>query len=72
MGIAMLWGGGTVPDGRGRGAYRAVLAARAAHAAALGVGLLGVYAREGTSAPILERLGFRRGAAMTLWDRPAR
>ena len=58
--VAFLWGGGTVPEGRGRGAYRAVVDARMRCAAALGCRLVGVYARVDTSAPILEALGFER------------
>jgi GNAT superfamily N-acetyltransferase len=43
---------------RGRGAYRALLAARLARLRALGIGLATTHAREHSSAPILERLGF--------------
>jgi hypothetical protein len=44
---------------RGRGAYRALLAARLADLRARGIRLATTHAREATSAPILERLGFR-------------
>jgi len=71
LGAAFLWGGGTVPEGRGRGAYRAVVDARLAAAAAAGCRLVGVYARHETSAPILAALGFERHGPLVSWARPA-
>jgi GNAT superfamily N-acetyltransferase len=68
--FAYLWGGGTVPRARGRGCYRAVLAARIARAHELGLQRVGLYAIRETSAPILARLGFEKHAAMSYWDRP--
>lgn len=56
--VARLWGGGVVPDARGRGAYRAVLAARLAHAVAHGSTVALVKGRVETSGPILRRAGF--------------
>jgi predicted acetyltransferase len=50
--------GGTHPDWRGRGAYRALVRARWDEAARRGVPVLATHARP-TSRPILERLGFR-------------
>lgn len=64
--FAGLYGGGTDPAWRGRGVYRALVAARAAEARRLGVRFLTVDARE-TSRPILERLGFRPLATITGW-----
>jgi GNAT superfamily N-acetyltransferase len=55
--FAELWGGGTIPEYRGRGLYRALVGARAAEARRRGYRYLRVDARE-TSRPILERLGF--------------
>jgi GNAT superfamily N-acetyltransferase len=55
--FASLWGGGTVPEFRRRGIYRALVRARADMAKARGYRFLTVDARE-TSRPILERLGF--------------
>ncbi|MER7760917.1 GNAT family N-acetyltransferase [Streptomyces sp. NPDC097619] len=52
-----LWGGGTVPEWRGRGIYRAMTAYRARIAAERGVRYLQVDAT-GYSRPILGRLGF--------------
>jgi hypothetical protein len=54
-----LYGGGTLAAFRGRGFYRATVAARARDALALGARLLRVDALP-TSQPILERLGFQR------------
>lgn len=64
--FAGLYGGGTVPGHRGRGLYRALVAARAREAARLGVRFLTVDARE-TSRPILERLGFKSLASVRGW-----
>lgn len=70
LGIGLLFAGGTVPDARGRGAYTAVLADRAAHATSRGIPLVGLYARHDTSAPIVANLGFRRLREMRYWVRP--
>lgn len=53
-----LWGGGTLPEWRGRGIYRALVHRRARLAAARGRRYLEVDASD-DSRPILERLGFR-------------
>ena len=55
--FATLWGGGTLPDWRGRGIYRAIVAYRANLAAQRGFSYLQVDASD-DSRPILERLGF--------------
>ncbi|MET9884452.1 GNAT family N-acetyltransferase [Streptomyces sp. NPDC006430] len=55
--FAGLWGGGTVPEWRGRGIYRLLVAHRARLAAERGIRYLQVDASE-DSRPILERLGF--------------
>lgn len=57
-GVARLWGAGTRSSLRGRGAYRAVLAARVALAREHGATLALVKGRVETSAPILRRAGF--------------
>jgi GNAT superfamily N-acetyltransferase len=64
--FAGLWGGGTVPERRGRGAYRALVTVRVAEARRRGVRYLTVDARE-TSRPILERLGFHPLAKVRGW-----
>jgi len=55
--FASLWGGGTLPEWRSRGIYRALVAYRARLAALRGVRYLYVDASP-DSRPILERLGF--------------
>lgn len=55
--FASLWGGGTLPEFRGRGIYRALVARRARLAAERGFRYLQVDALP-TSRPTLERLGF--------------
>jgi GNAT superfamily N-acetyltransferase len=58
-----LSGGATIPEARGRGAYRALLRVRWDFAVAQGTPALAVGAQE-TSLPILERCGFQRFATM--------
>jgi ribosomal protein S18 acetylase RimI-like enzyme len=62
--FAGLWGGGTLPDWRGRGLYRALVGLRAALAAERGYRYLQVDALP-TSQPILARLGFTALARTT-------
>ena len=54
----LLFGGATLPSARGRGAYRALVAARAREAADRGTPVLVTHAGQ-MSRPILERLGFK-------------
>jgi GNAT superfamily N-acetyltransferase len=53
-----LVGAQVLPRFRGRGVYRALVAARLAFLAGRGISLAVTHARGATSAPILERLGF--------------
>ena len=53
-----LVGGNVLERFRGRGLYRALLDVRLSRAAAAGFALATTQAREATSAPILETLGF--------------
>jgi hypothetical protein len=71
--FARLLGGSTLPQWRGRGIYRALVAARALRAAARSVRYLQVDASE-DSAPILRRLGFRAVTTTTVyvWTPPER
>ncbi|MEO7754498.1 MAG: GNAT family N-acetyltransferase [Terracoccus sp.] len=71
--VCRLWGGATHTDVRGRGAYRAVLAARLETAAVAGATLGLTHGRVETSSPILRRIGFvRYGEERTLrLDLPA-
>jgi GNAT superfamily N-acetyltransferase len=67
--FAGLWGGGTLPGWRGRGIFRALVAHRAALAAARGYRYLQADALP-TSAPILQRLGFVRLATTVPFSHP--
>ena len=64
--FAGLFGGGTVPEHRGRGLYRALVAVRAREARERGYRYLTVDARD-TSLPILRRLGFVPLTTVTAW-----
>ncbi|GHJ35925.1 GNAT family N-acetyltransferase [Streptomyces sp. TS71-3] len=64
--FACLWGGSTLAEWRGRGIYRALVAARARLAAERGVRYLQVDASD-DSAPILRRLGFHAVTTTTPW-----
>ncbi|WP_194925225.1 GNAT family N-acetyltransferase [Catenulispora pinisilvae] len=66
-GFASLWGGGTAPQWRGRGIYRALVARRMRVAAGLGCEYLQVDATD-MSRPILERLGFRALSVTTPYE----
>ncbi|HXH88468.1 MAG TPA: GNAT family N-acetyltransferase [Gaiellaceae bacterium] len=68
-----LWGGGTLPEWRSRGIYRAIVAYRANLAAERGFRYLQVDASD-ESKPILERLGFVAVTTTTpfIWSPPAR
>jgi ribosomal protein S18 acetylase RimI-like enzyme len=68
--FASVWGGGTLPKWRGRGLYRALVAARAARAAQLGYRYLQVDAGP-ESQPILWRLGFVELTTTTPFMSPA-
>ena len=66
--FAGIWGGSTLPEWRGRGIYRALTAARARSALALGKTLITSDSTE-FSRPILERSGLVKVSATTpyLW-----
>ena len=70
-GFARLLGGSTLPQWRGRGIYRALVAARAQRTAARSVKYLQADASD-DSAPILRRLGFRPVTRTTwyVWTPP--
>lgn len=55
---ARFWGGAVLPEARGRGVYRALLAARLGYAIGQGAELALVKGRVQTSGPILRRAGF--------------
>jgi len=66
--FASLWGCGTLPEWRGRGVYRALVAHRAKLAAERGFRWIQVDA-SADSRPILERLGFVRLTTTTPYTR---
>jgi predicted N-acetyltransferase YhbS len=68
--FAGIWGGSTRPEWRGRGIYRALTAARARSALALGKTLIHSDSTE-YSRPILERYGFVKMSTTTpyVWER---
>jgi len=68
--FAGIWGGATLPQWRGRGIYRALTAARARSALALGKTLINSDSTE-FSRPILERSGLVKVSTTTpyLWRR---
>lgn len=66
-GVAKLWGGAVLEAYRGRGVYRALLAARLAEATAYGATAALVKARIGTSGPILQRNGFETHGRETIY-----
>lgn len=64
---AYFMGAVVLPEHRGRGVYRALLAARLRHAAARGLPLVTTQARLTTSAPILAALGFHKLGEMPMY-----
>ena len=66
-GFASLWGGGTVPEWRGKGIYKATVAWRTRRAAERGYRYLQVDASD-DSRPILGRLGFQRLSTTTPYN----
>lgn len=59
-----LIGGSTAPWARGRGVYRALVAARWRYAVDRGTPALAVHAIHNTSSPILRRIGFKHICTM--------
>lgn len=68
--VARLFGAGVIPEFRGRGAYRGLLAARLDDARDRGATLALVHARSGTSGPILCRVGFVQVGQQTVIEVP--
>lgn len=69
--FAGLWGGGTLPEWRGQGIYRALTAARAGSALGRGIRYLHSDSTD-ASRPILERSGLLPVTTTTpyVWERP--
>ena len=63
-----LWGAGVVESARGRGAYRAMLAARLRWAVDEGATMALVKGRTVTSAPVLRRAGFTSYGQERCWE----
>jgi GNAT superfamily N-acetyltransferase len=68
---AFLVAGVVLPEHRGAGIYRALLDERLRRIAGLGLPLAITHARESTSAPILERLGFETVFRSRMYFSPA-
>ncbi|MGH3762223.1 GNAT family N-acetyltransferase [Actinophytocola sp.] len=67
--FASLWGGGTLPEWRRRGIYRAMVGFRARLAAERGFSYLRIDAQP-TSRPILEKHGFVRISTIVSFTTP--
>jgi GNAT superfamily N-acetyltransferase len=63
-----LWGAGVLPTARGRGVYRALLAARLRWAVEEGASMALVKGRTMTSAPVLRRAGFASYGEERCWE----
>jgi GNAT superfamily N-acetyltransferase len=72
LGFGLIWGGGVRETHRGHGVYTTLLQARADLAADRGLDRMGLYAREETSAPIVDAHGFERFGHMTHFGRDMR
>lgn len=66
-GFGYFVGGLVAPEARGRGVYRALVAARLAFLRSRGITRAVTHAREATSAPMLEHLGFRTVYPYECW-----
>jgi GNAT superfamily N-acetyltransferase len=66
--VARFWGTAVVPEFRGRGVYRALVHARMTDARERGARLALAHAREKTSSPILQRLGFTVYGERKIWS----
>jgi GNAT superfamily N-acetyltransferase len=66
--VARLWGGAVIPEARGLGVYRQVLAARLTYAMNRGAAIALVKGKVDTSGPILRRAGFTAFGQETLYS----
>jgi hypothetical protein len=69
LSFGFTWSGGVRQAHRGHGVYTSLLRTRLGAAAARGIRLVGLYARDDTSGPIVAAHGFERHGPMTYWDR---
>lgn len=67
---AYLLGAVVLPEFRGQGLYRQLVRERLVHAAAANIALAVTQARDTTSAPILERMGFETVCKLEVYSRP--
>lgn len=72
IGVATLMGGCTIPTARNRGVYSALIDARLRYVQMRGVSLVGIFANQKTSSPIVQRLGFKKCGEMQPWERKAK
>ena len=70
LSFGLLWGGATLPEARGRGAYTAALDGRIRLARSLGLRWVGMYAMDHTSAPIVLGKGFSAAGRMIYLQSP--
>ena len=69
LGVSFFFAGGTVPSGRNRGVYSALITARIEYAQQREIPIAGIFARQKTSGPIVARQGFQKCGEMTYWTR---
>lgn len=67
--FGLLQASATLSPARGRGGYGALLTERIAYARNHGLSRVGLYAMEGTSAPIVARRGFHPCGSLVNWGR---
>lgn len=67
--FGFLFGGNTLPEYRGRGAYSLLLEERIKEARLSGLDLVGLNARIDSSAPIVEKRGFTRCGITAFWEK---
>ena len=72
LAFGLIWAGGVRESHRGHGVYTALLQARADAAADRGLGRIGLYARDETSAPIVDAHGFERHGPMVYFTNDLR
>lgn len=68
LSFGLIWAGSVREEHRGRGVYTTLLQARADAAADRGIERIGLYARDETSAPIVDAHGFERHGFMTYYE----
>ena len=72
LGAAFFFAGGTIPEARNQGVYGAMIDARMSYARQRGIGIVGIFARQSSSSPIVARHGFIKCGEMTYWKRDSK